>query len=101
MESNCTRCQGLIVWDFDQSLGQMATRCVSCGHRPMNPPPREPDVHHLTKPRVGDLHTCRCGQPKVEWRMYCRICSNKKLNKEQRRKLRERNGTVKRKEVQA
>ena len=86
MVTNCTRCQGLYVWDWDEALGAENVRCVSCGHRPLDPPPRDPIPHGLCKPKVGDLHTCRCGQPKVEWRMYCRNCSRRKLNAAQRRK---------------
>jgi len=91
MENNCTRCHGLVVLDFDEALGKPNPRCVCCGHRPLDPPPRPPDLHHLSKPKVGNLTTCRCGKEKVEWRSYCKTCSKRKLNKEQKRiyKLRE------------
>ena len=84
--SNCTRCQGLLVWDWDQALGSANVRCIMCSFRPNDPAPHPPAPHHLTRPKVGNLVTCRCGEPKVEWRSYCRKCSLKKLNAEQRRK---------------
>lgn len=83
--NNCSRCNGLIVEYFDEALGKPNLRCVLCSFRPLDPPPRDPIPHHLKKPFVGNLVTCRCGEPKVEWRSYCRKCSLKKLNAEQRR----------------
>lgn len=100
MSNHCAKCNGLIIQDYCLVTTAWFSKCIQCGARP-DSPRRDPEPHHLSKERVSTLTVCACGEPKVEWRMYCRICSNKKLNKEQRRKLRERNGTVKRKEVQA
>lgn len=86
MANNCSRCQGLLIVDWDEALGSENVRCVMCSFRPNDPPPRPPDPHHLRKERVSNLVTCRCGEPKVEWRSYCRKCSLNKLNAEQRRK---------------
>lgn len=86
--NKCTRCSGLIVWDFDDALGRPNPRCVCCAFRPLDPPPRAPEPHGLCKPKVGNLTTCSCGQPKMEWRSFCRKCSLKKLNQKQRYELR-------------
>lgn len=88
MGTKCARCSGLIVWDFDEALGRMNPRCVCCAFRPLDPPPRDPEPHGLCKPKVGNLTTCTCGQPKMEWRSFCRKCSMKKLNQKQRYLLR-------------
>ncbi len=51
--SNCHRCQGLLVEFFDEALGYANIRCVACGCRPLDPPPREPTPHGLCKPKYG------------------------------------------------
>lgn len=106
MIPNCTRCQGLVVWDFDEALGQPATRCIQCGHRPMNPPSRDPIPHGLCKPKLGDLTHCECGKEKVEWRQMCIDCSNRSLEYYRRKReleklSRERRAKKAQKEMQA
>lgn len=82
--TNCMRCQGLLVWDYDEALRAMNLRCVCCAFRPLDPPPRAPEPHHLSK--VATLTRCRCGNEKVEWRMQCTACNVRKQEKEQRRR---------------
>lgn len=86
--SPCTRCSGLVVWDYDEALGRPNPRCIQCAFRPLDPPPHPPVPHNLCKPKVGNLTTCTCGQPKMEWRSFCWKCSQKKLNQKQRYELR-------------
>ena len=75
----CARCQGCVVEHYDES------RCVNCGHRPLEPAPRDPIPHGLCKPKLGDLTHCECGKEKVEWRSCCATCSLKKLHDYQRK----------------
>ena len=84
--NSCVRCQGLLVEFFDEALGYPNIRCVMCAHRPLDPLPHPPVPHGLCRPKYGDLVTCRCGKPKVEWRASCVVCLDKKLRAERARK---------------
>lgn len=86
MGPNCVRCQGLVVWEWDEALQQPNMKCINCAARPLDPPVHPPTPHPKARLKVGNLTTCRCGREKVEWRAYCRMCSLRKLNAEQRRK---------------
>lgn len=88
--NSCLRCQGLLVEFFDEALGHTNIRCVACGCRPLDPPPRDPIPHGLCKPKYGGLRTCECGKEKVEWRQTCTECSRKKLAYYQRKRALEK-----------
>lgn len=98
--SNCMRCHGLYVWDWDEAVGASTVRCLNCSHRPLDPPLRDPIPHGRRKPSVvGDLTHCpECGKEKVEWRQNCTECSRKKLKYYQRKRALEK---ISRKKLQA
>lgn len=96
--SSCPRCSGLLVEFFDEALGHPNIRCVACGCRPLDPPPRDPILHRLRKPKYGGLTQCECGKEKVEWRAACSECSRKKLQYYQRKRALEK---ISRKKLQA
>lgn len=94
MNMRCSRCAGLLVWGFDVELRVEEVRCVNCAFRPLSPVQPLPPPHGLTRVKVGNLVTCRCGNPKVEWRSYCATCSLKKFHHYQRKKHAQKHGTI-------
>lgn len=89
--TNCTRCNGLYAQDWDDAVGASTVRCLNCGHRPLDPPLRDPIPHGLCKPKYGGLTQCpECGKEKVEWKQNCTECSRKKLHHYQRKRALEK-----------